>query len=43
VTGIDSAENKAFPAAMTKTFGAARKPPNDLAVPPDISNLQWVR
>jgi branched-chain amino acid transport system substrate-binding protein len=33
VTGIDSAENKAFLAAMAKKFGAELKTPNDLSVP----------
>jgi branched-chain amino acid transport system substrate-binding protein len=33
VTGIDSAENKAFLAAMSKKFGADLKTPNDLSVP----------
>jgi len=33
VTGIDSAANKAFLAAMTKKFGADLKTPNDLSVP----------
>jgi branched-chain amino acid transport system substrate-binding protein len=33
VTGIDSPENKAFLAAMTKKFGANLKTPNDLSVP----------
>ena len=33
VTGIDSPENKAFLAAMTKKFGADLKTPNDLSVP----------
>jgi branched-chain amino acid transport system substrate-binding protein len=33
VTGIDSAENKAFLAAMAKKFGADLKTPNDLSVP----------
>ncbi|RXF75170.1 substrate-binding protein [Hansschlegelia zhihuaiae] len=33
VTGVDSAENKAFLAAMEKKFGAGLKTPNDLSVP----------
>jgi urea transport system substrate-binding protein len=33
VTGIDSAENKAFLDAMAKKFGADLKTPNDLSVP----------
>lgn len=33
VTGIDSPENKAFLAAMTKKFGAELRTPNDLSVP----------
>jgi urea transport system substrate-binding protein len=33
VTGIDSAANKAFLAAMQKKFGADLKTPNDLSVP----------
>lgn len=33
VTGIDSAENKAFLAAMEKKFGADLRTPNDLSVP----------
>jgi branched-chain amino acid transport system substrate-binding protein len=33
VTGIDSPENKAFLAAMSKKFGADLKTPNDLSVP----------
>jgi urea transport system substrate-binding protein len=33
VTGIDSAANKAFLAAMSKKFGADLKTPNDLSVP----------
>lgn len=33
VTGIDSATNKAFLAAMAKKFGANLKTPNDLSVP----------
>jgi branched-chain amino acid transport system substrate-binding protein len=33
VTGIQSAENKAFLAAMSKKFGADLKTPNDLSVP----------
>ena len=33
VTGIDSAENKKFLAAMTKKFGSDLKTPNDLSVP----------
>lgn len=33
VTGIDSAENKAFLAAMQKKFGAELRTPNDLSVP----------
>ncbi len=33
VTGIESAENKAFLAAMGKKFGADLKTPNDLSVP----------
>jgi branched-chain amino acid transport system substrate-binding protein len=33
VTGIDSAANKAFLAAMQKKFGAELKTPNDLSVP----------
>jgi branched-chain amino acid transport system substrate-binding protein len=33
VTGIASAENKAFLAAMAKKFGADLKTPNDLSVP----------
>ena len=33
VTGIDSAANKAFLAAMQKKFGADEKTPNDLSVP----------
>ena len=33
VTGIDSAANKAFLAAMAKKFGADEKTPNDLSVP----------
>ncbi|MCT7667493.1 substrate-binding protein [Shinella kummerowiae] len=33
VTGIDSAENKAFLAAMEKKFGAELRTPNDLSVP----------
>jgi branched-chain amino acid transport system substrate-binding protein len=33
VTGIDSAANKAFLAAMAKKFGADLKTPNDLSVP----------
>ena len=33
VTGIDSAENKKFLAAMQKKFGADLKTPNDLSVP----------
>jgi urea transport system substrate-binding protein len=33
VTGIDSAANKSFMAAMQKKFGAELKTPNDLSVP----------
>jgi urea transport system substrate-binding protein len=33
VTGIESAANKTFLAAMTKKFGAELKTPNDLSVP----------
>ena len=33
VTGIDSAANKSFLAAMQKKFGADLKTPNDLSVP----------
>src|SRR6516225_6613471 len=33
VTGIDSAANKSFLAAMSKKFGADLKTPNDLSVP----------
>jgi urea transport system substrate-binding protein len=33
VTGIDSAANKSFLAAMQKKFGAEMKTPNDLSVP----------
>jgi urea transport system substrate-binding protein len=33
VTGIDSAANKTFLAAMSKKFGADLKTPNDLSVP----------
>ncbi len=33
VTGIDSPENKAFLAAMTKKFGSELRTPNDLSVP----------
>ena len=33
VTGIDSAANKSFMAAMLKKFGAELKTPNDLSVP----------
>jgi branched-chain amino acid transport system substrate-binding protein len=33
VTGIDSAANKRFLAAMSKKFGADLKTPNDLSVP----------
>lgn len=33
VTGIDSPENKAFLAAMTKKFGKDLRTPNDLSVP----------
>lgn len=33
VTGVDSAQNKAFLAAMQKKFGADLKTPNDLSVP----------
>jgi branched-chain amino acid transport system substrate-binding protein len=33
VTGIDSAANKSFLAAMQKKFGAELKTPNDLSVP----------
>jgi branched-chain amino acid transport system substrate-binding protein len=33
VTGIESAENKTFLAAMAKKFGADLKTPNDLSVP----------
>ena len=33
VTGIDTAANKAFLAAMAKKFGADEKTPNDLSVP----------
>ena len=33
VTGIDSAANKTFLAAMQKKFGAELKTPNDLSVP----------
>lgn len=33
ITGIDSAENKAFLEAMEKKFGADLKTPNDLSVP----------
>lgn len=33
ITGIDSAENKTFLAAMDKKFGADLKTPNDLSVP----------
>jgi len=33
VTGIDSAENKAFLAAMEKKFGKELRTPNDLSVP----------
>ena len=33
MTGIDSAANKKFLAAMQKKFGADLKTPNDLSVP----------